>query len=668
MRLATAMAMIFLLSGQICADSLHDRRVDIYVQALSMTKDYVKMRIVLASEIERTPASETQRLMKLAGYGMDNNLKEPAIAAYEKALPAAPGNMTVKRNLGFLLFATHDYSRALPLLEDYDRQTGGDYLSNFCHAEMLRVAKPREISLSRLYQIKTLSEAGDKETGLAAAAPFYRKALEEASFMGGGKDSETVKAQALFHLGRHAEAAKTFAELERKHPDDPLLITSYAGLLAGEQMLKEAVEHLKQLPEDLYEPGCLKRYKLDRRQTEEVISQTMLIRMEYQLSRRNFFAVREMLEELEANYPERPDVAIARSAYYSSFSNWRGELESLQQGMRGYMDDDLKNEERRLLREHGTHIQTNTGLRLSDNNSGELITENQGELRLIGGLRLGANYSLDMARLNKVSRKDGTQGDFHGTRGKSEIYLQEDFLNGDTAKISYYDQEGIPGAGGSYKLLDYWGDTRLQTAWRAPYWDQPQAVAEKGARSFMELERTLKLFKGLTISGRGSVNSYSLGNDSDLARSFALGARTEYILPRPAIQERLLGASSAFSINHEFDYEDFSRRKENPNGTKMYNPGDRHVQSLYLGFSDKLTDSLSGSLSGGFAYDFKANKLNPIYGITITYLVTPDLEISAYADQVISTNKYFYAGVKVRYSFGPVSMDDFMKKLPPVKM
>jgi hypothetical protein len=327
-------------------------------------------------------------------------------------------------------------------------------------------------------------------------------------------------------------------------------------------------------------------------------------------------------------------------------------------------DSSLTRQEQELQMAHGSILKSEAAMRFSSHDSFETLFIEDAEMRLTNYLRLGANYTLDIARLNDIPNKDGTTGDFHGTRSKSEVFLQADLINGDTVRASYYDQEGIPGAGGAYTLLDYWGGTTLKGAWRAPYWDQSQAVAEKGSRTFMELVRVLKPCEGLTLTGKGSYTSYNLGYESDLTRSYALHLRTEYVLPKLDLQKRLLGEEAAFSLNHEFDYEQYFDYAKNQDGTDKFLPGSRHLESFYLGFNDKIGPDLSVAAHGGVAYDFKNYDLSPLYGAEISYLITPRLEVHSYVNHVVSANKYLYVGLGMRYNFTTTTVEEILKRIP----
>ncbi len=634
--------MLFAQALPVSAESLRERKIDIYIQALSQKKDYEKIRKVLSTEIEKTSENDSQRLMKLAQYGMENNAPDAAAEAYNKVLAINSGNMTAKRNLGTLLFAKRRYTPALELLNDYNVRTGGDYISNFEQGEILY----------------TLNRGKQKN----AATPYYQKALEEAQFLGGGKDSEFIRAKSMFRLGQKEEGRALFAELEKRYPDDIFITTDYAGALYEDKMYDEAAAILAKLPEDLYETGALKKYNLDPEQEDDVIVYITLMRIACKVANKEYFAADKMFRELQAHYPDNPSAAVARSTYYASFSNWRAQLANLDKALEYYKEDtDLQEEQQRVLREHGSFVENQSGLKLGDSGNREFIIDTRSEVRLIDGLRIGSAYTIDFAKLSDVPFRDGDVENYTGIRKKAEVYLQQDFMNGDSARVTYYDQEGIPGVGGSYKLLDYWGDTTLEGAFRSPYWDLPQAIAEKGSKSYIELERALKPTEDLTITGKGSLNSYGLEHDDDLTHSMGLGALTSYNLPQLAMQKRLLGDEARFSLNHEYTYETFNYYKDNSEGEPMYNMNDLHLHSFYLAFTNQFTPSFRTYLSGGCTYDVIANTGRPIYGVTLSYLLTPEIELTATANHVISTTRYFYAGFGVKYSFTPYTLADFIQ-------
>ncbi|MEI6424660.1 MAG: tetratricopeptide repeat protein, partial [Lentisphaerota bacterium] len=520
------------------SEPLGNRRTDIYVQSLAMTKNYGEIRKVLLREIGLTDGGETFRLMSLAQYAVENNLTDVAVTAYEKLLEHDPENLTAKRYMGMVLLSRRKYEPALKFFREYNGKTGGDYITNYNQAELMHIMR--------------------KKLQPEKADPYFEKALDEASRMGGMKDAEIICAKSLYRLNKLKESFSAFDKLEETYPDDIFILTDYARLLYDAGLLEDAYRKLQKLPDDIYDPDSFKRYNLDKRQIDDITVNVVIMRIAYHLSEKRYFTVKEMHEDLEAHYPDQPDAALSRAAYYASFGNWRAELENNKQARKYYPEDEtLALEIERLERSHGSFIKNEFGVRLSDNNGVELIDKTQLEFRITGDLRLGINYTVDVANLHDVPRMDGSVKDYRGVRTQAEVFLQGDFINGDTGKISFFDQDGIPGVGGMYTLLDYWGNTSLKGAWREPYSGQQQAIAEKGSNTYLQLGRVYKPFDSLTLSGYVSANSYGLKEYQDLARSISIGTNVEYKLPQIELQRKWLGDLSVFSLNYGLYYEDF---------------------------------------------------------------------------------------------------------------
>lgn len=625
------------------ADPLQNKRTDSYLQSLALTKNYAELRSVLQAEIAATDKKDIARLIQLAQYGTENNLRGVAASAYEIVLKNDPDNLTAKRNMGLIMYADGKYESALKFFREYNSRTGGDYNTSFSQAELMHLMRKR------------ISEK---------AEPFFEKALLQASRMGDGiKGAEIVRAKSLFRLGKHDEASSVFENLEKKYPDDVYVVLDYAGMLYDAGLLENACRQLEKLPENMYGPECLKSFRLDKQQTAEVTVRVMTIRIAYELSKKNYFTVKKMLKELDEHYPDRADVAMSKASYYSSYRNLRGELDSVRQALNGYPEDEtLLRSEEQLSRLHGSFIQNEFGVRLSDNNGVELLNQSKLEMRIVDDLKLGINYTVDVANLHDVPRMDGTEKDFHGVRTMAEIFLQGDFINGDSARLSFFDQDGIAGVGGWYKLLDYWGHTILKGAWREPYWLEQQAIAEKGSRTYLQLGREYRPFDCLTLSAAASMNSYGLKDSQDLTRSVGINSKVEYKLPQIELQRKWLGEHSLFTTNYEFNYEQFFDHESNDDGTRKYNPGNIQVHSFCLGYANQFTDDLRGSLSAGYAYDAvgKGPASGPIYNASLAYMITKKLEISANVGQVISSNKYFYTGLALKYSFMPDTLVEFL--------
>ena len=622
------------------AESLENKRTDIYLQALSMTKDYAEIKKILQREITSTDGKDVVRLMRLAQYGTENNLMDISATAYEKVLKNDPDNLTAIRNMGEILYASRKYEQALKFLREYNGKTGGDYLSNYDQAELMFLLR--------------------KSLAPERAEPFFEKAIEQAGLMGGAiKEAEIIRAKSLFRIRKNEEALAVFEKLTETYPNDIFILMDYARTLYDIELFEKSYRLLQKLPQNIYAPDSLSAYGLDKNQTESITVNVVVMRMGYELSKKNYFTVKKMLKELEEHYPDQPDMDLSKASYYAAYQNWRGEWDSVNKAMKHYPEDEtLVQHEEQLSRLHGSYIQNEFGVRLSDNNGVELLNQTKLEMRIIDDLRLGINYTVDVANLHDVPRMDGTEKDYHGVRTQAEVFLQGDFINGDSARVSFFEQDGIAGVGGWYKLLDYWGDTTLKGAWREPYWGQQQAVAEKGSNTYLQLGRVYRPFESLTLSADVSANSYGLNDSQDLTRSVGVNGKVEYKLPQIELQKKWLGELSVFTINYEMSYENFYDHKTNSDGTRKYDPGDIQVNSFYLGYTNQFTDNLSGSLSAGYAYDSVGGgpASGPIYGASLAYLITKQLEISANVGQTISSNKYFYAGLALKYSFMPSTL------------
>jgi tetratricopeptide (TPR) repeat protein len=642
--LSIFLAGIIVLSFPTYSESLQNKRTDIYLQALSMTKNYAEIRRVLQKEIVSTDGKDIIRLMRLAQYGTENNLRDVAEKAYGKVLEYDPDNLTATRNMGEILYANRKYDQALKYFRKYNSKTGGDYLSNYDQAELMYL----------------LRKSLDPEK----ADPFFEKAIEQAKMMGGGiKEAEIIRAKSLFRLGKNEEAFSVFDNLEKKYPDDIFIVMDYARMLYDVGLIDKAYLKLQKLPENMYAADSLKSYDLEKQQAEEITVSVITIRIAYELSQKKYFTVKKMLKELEEHYPDHPDVPLAKASYYAAYQNWRGEWDSVDQALKYYPEDEtmVKHVEQ-LSRLYGSYVKNEFGVRLSDNNGVELIDQSKLEMRIIDDLRLGINYTVDVANLHDVPRMDGNSKDYHGVRTQAEVFLQGDFINGDSARVSFFEQDGIAGAGGWYKLLDYWGDTTLKGAWREPYWGQQQAIAEKGSNTYLQLGRVYRPFECLTLSAAVSMNSYGLKDSQDLTRSVGIDAGAEYKIPQIELQKKWLGEFSVFTLNYGLDYESFFHHATNSDGTRKYDPGDIQVHSFYVGFSNQFTADFRGDFALGYAYDAVGGgpASGPIYSASLAYLITKKLELSANVGQTISSNKYFYGGIALKYTFMPSTLVEML--------
>lgn len=624
------------------SEALRNKRTDIYLYALSLTKNYPEITKVLLKEIASTDGGDVERLMHLAQCGVQNNLVDAASGAYEKVLKHDPGNLTAKRNMGLLLFANQKPELALKFLREYNGKTGGDYITNYAQAETMYFLKK-----------KLMPEKAD---------PYFEKALEEAKLMLGVKDAEIICAKSLFRLGKQKESFSAYDNLEEKYPNDIFILLDYAGTLVEAGLLADSHRKLQKLPENIYASDSLKDYNLDKQQLEDVTLKVAVMRIAYEISEKKLFTAKRMLKDLQEHYPKHPELEMSKTSYYTSFQNWRGQLEGINNTLKYLPENDafVKIKEQ-LERLHGSYIKNEFGVRLSDNDGVELLDKTELELRVTDDLRLGVNYTVDVANLHDVPRMDGSQKDYHGVRTQAEVFLQGDFINGDTARISFFDQDGIPGVGGRYTLLDYWGNTTLKGAWREPYWGQQQAIAEKGSNTYLQLGRVYRPFDSLTLSGYVSANSYGLKDHQDLARSISIGANVEYKLPQIELQKKYLGELSMFTLNYGLYYENFYHHKTNSDGIREYNPADSQVHSFSVGYSNQFTEDFSGSLYVGYAYDAIGGgpTSGPIYNASLAYMITKKLELSANVGQTISSNKYFYTGLGLKYYFMPETLVDY---------
>jgi tetratricopeptide (TPR) repeat protein len=628
------------------AVSVEQAREEVYIEALVLAKRITELHTAIDKALKNTADSDTPRLLRLAQTAMANNLTETALAAFERIHKHDPDNLTAIRNIGMLLFWNRKYSMALKFLNIYNTRTGGNYISIYYQGESLYMIN------------RTAGPAGPE------SRPYFEKVLTASESFSGIKQAALIRAQSYFRLGEYKKSFDIYERMIKRYPDDIYIITDYARMLQADKRMEMSFQVLKRLPENLYAPDSLKRYGLPLQARDSVIVNIAIMRIAYYLDKRDFFVVKRMQEELRKHYPDNPDAALSRATFYGAIYNWRGELENYDLAAKSYPEDEsIIASRKRIIREHGSFVENKSGIRLSDNDGFEFINEVNSEIRISDDIRLGINLLTDVARLNKVPRMDnGETEQFKGVRNQAHIFLQGDLVNGDTARISFFDHDTIPGLGAAYTLLDFWGSTRLEGAWRRPYWGQQQAIAERGSRTYMELERIYRPFEDLTLSAKGSLNSYGLEHSSDLARSLAAGASASYTLPRFEFQKRLLGDVAAFSLIYDLDMEFFDHFKTRDDGTRIYAPDNRQVHTFLLSFYNEFTEDFKASIYGGFALDAMGSSSGPAYGASISYRILEDLELSGTVSQTLSSNQYFYVGIELKYNFTPLTLVELFKR------
>ena len=236
------------------------------------------------------------------------------------------------------------------------------------------------------------------------------------------------------------------------------------------------------------------------------------------------------------------------------------------------------------------------------------------------GWRVG--FASDLAHVNaqQVQRANGVVSTFRGTRGRTEVYLQHDGLDGNVFTGSLFSNGDTVGGGLRAELPDEFGMTSVRAEYRRPDWDFFQSIVDQGTRDRLSIARRQQFGSDLSARLEVALNRYNIEHAPDVARTVSVNG--ELRLGRLA---GVRGLSVAYVLDGEYLFKQAERT--GPGGTR-YKPlqlVDREVHALTLGYAGVLGHSAANGLftyelSGGYGVD-RYGKFGPLAGAVLAYSV-----------------------------------------------
>ncbi|MEZ5398553.1 MAG: hypothetical protein R2729_02725 [Bryobacteraceae bacterium] len=275
-----------------------------------------------------------------------------------------------------------------------------------------------------------------------------------------------------------------------------------------------------------------------------------------------------------------------------------------------------------------------------------------GQAVLSPSLRIGYRFEAGRAIVDSYRNTSGATGPFRGQVRRGELSLRTDLTGGTALTGSLFGGGAGAGAGVAWHRPDSHGSFEASAAWRKPFWEFAEGLAQDGTRDRAEILRRQRLGRA-TAWVAAAINRYGL-------RGVPAAASTHGVSAGLAVPLGKLGMRGAWTAEYGFDTEHarriarlaapshrpfaplpFANREIHAAGLSTVQPFGRHWRiEAGAGFT---ADRLGGNgpyLAGRAVYDAPSG---------LSFQMYFDRRVS---NLYTSSGAATQAGVSVTYRFG----------------
>lgn len=198
--------------------------------------------------------------------------------------------------------------------------------------------------------------------------------------------------------------------------------------------------------------------------------------------------------------------------------------------------------------------------------------------------RVGATQGVAYVAARRTQRANGAIGNFSGIRERTEVFVQHEWLEGQSLTAMLFGNEWSAGFGLLGRLPDDSGQTSLRAEYRRPIWEFVEAIIAGATRDRVAVERVQRFTHRLSARIDAALNRYGIPrDDDDVLRSATLRGE----LRLDAIAD-VRGLSIAYVLDAEYVLRR-DRRSLPGGGTAHPLPiVDREVHAGLLSFGDSI--------------------------------------------------------------------------------
>ncbi len=229
--------------------------------------------------------------------------------------------------------------------------------------------------------------------------------------------------------------------------------------------------------------------------------------------------------------------------------------------------------------------------------------------------------------VDEIQLLNGETTSFSGVRYRSELFLQQSYLNGAQLKGSFFVSGSRPGFGLQYLALGGGGRSGVELVFRQPFWDFVESAAARGVRDRIGLTRSQSFHRRVTGWVNVGMNRYGLEDLPNVAQSLSAKGGVSYALKlgRPEL---------ALHYSYDGEYRTWIHSRMGPEGI-LFHPlplVSREVHSGTFSVGHDWTPFLYTQGYVGYLKDRLGGR-GPTFGVRVNCQLMADMEAQFWFDQ-----------------------------------
>jgi hypothetical protein len=234
--------------------------------------------------------------------------------------------------------------------------------------------------------------------------------------------------------------------------------------------------------------------------------------------------------------PDNTQVIGTLASYERQIGRWRRADRLFRAGLAIQPDNPgLATEREELWKQQADRVHIGPEWKIVGKDWNERMLRYGAQALITPSVRLGVSFDRNYLDMGAVRRTDGSITPFHGVRQRGELFVEQNWENGQRLRGSMY---GSPsgaraGAGAEYARVDPSGQTSAAVEYGKPFWEFQEGAVGGGTRDRLELQRQQRLGARSASWVTGSANRYGLEGKRNAVATMGVSAGVIY-RPLPA--------------------------------------------------------------------------------------------------------------------------------------
>ena len=369
----------------------------------------------------------------------------------------------------------------------------------------------------------------------------------------------------------------------------------------------------------------------------------------------------EMINKLEAKYPNNPQVMEVATDLYAQMEN-RG-MAFMMASQSAQTQDVVDRQRRILLSPKGAYVAAGYNNRHTTEAYENMVTLN-GQIDLAPDMALSATFLNNYISTNEAfTRANGTTQSFYGFRQTGAVSLNKFFTDGQEVTGTVYGLGNNAGVGAKYSMWDATGVSSVSADYNRPESDYVQLAVQHGTNNNVMIERKQFFTPEITAHIDGKYTFYSMDHAENVAEAPGWDFNFDYVHPFDVFGSRdpnAIDGPITFGFHYDVNAEYFTHvAGARDTAGNLFHPlpvSTYEVHAFTASLGKTFWDGLKGEVTGGYGVNRIADNAGPIYGFLVNYSPIKHVDLELHANRTLlggqnNGEKEQNIGADVKYSW-----------------